>query len=98
MDEDPSVWILSVPVTVSLLASLGSLVYVVRVLVTKLSATSCQPLPMAFRKAVRATLILFPLFGLQHMLFPLRPDPGTIAEKMYQIFSAMIISGQVNNK
>lgn len=97
MDEDPSMWILSAPVTVSLVASLGFLIYVVRVLVTKLNSNSCHQPPMAFRKAVRATLILFPLFGLQHILFPLRPDPGTTTEKMYQIFSAMVISCQVRN-
>lgn len=90
-------WILSIPISISLAASLVFLIYVVRVLVIKLnntSTTSSQP-SMAFRKAVRATLILFPLFGLQHILLPQRPESGTGAEKTYQIFSAVIISCQV---
>lgn len=92
-------WLLTVPVTLSLLASLAFLINVVRVLVTKLNSCGAgghQP-PMALRKAVRATLILFPLFGLQHILLPLRPDPGTTVEKYYQIFSAVIISCQVRD-
>lgn len=87
-------WILTAPVSLSLLASLFFLVYVVRVLVIKLNSNSPQP-PTAFRKAVRATLILFPLFGLQHILLPLRPDAGSVTEKPYQIFSAILISCQV---
>lgn len=88
-------WILTVPVSISLLASLGFLIYVVRVLVVKLSSQSFSQPSDAFRKAVRATLILFPLFGLQHILLPLRPDPGTGSEKLYQLLSAVIISCQV---
>lgn len=96
MDDDVSMWILTVPVTLSLVASLGFLVYVVRVLVTKLNShAGAQQPPVAFRKAVRATFILFPLFGLQHILLPLRPDPGTVLERYYQIFSAIVISLQV---
>lgn len=98
IEDDPSsMWILTVPVSLSLVASLCSLVYVVRVLVNKLNLNIPPQPPMAFRKAVRATLILFPLFGLQHILLPLRPDPGT-SEKWYQIFSAVIISCQVNRE
>lgn len=95
MEDDDSMWVLTAPVSLSLITSLGFLVYVVRVLVTKLSSSSGHQPPLAFRKAVRATFILFPLFGLQHILLPLRPDPGTILEKNYQVFSAIVISCQV---
>lgn len=95
MDDDVSMWFLTAPVTLSLVTSLGFLIYVVRVLVTKLNSNSGQQPPLAFRKAVRATFILVPLFGLQHILLPLRPDPGSPIESYYQIFSAIIISCQV---
>ena len=88
-------WILSVPVTLSLIASTCILIYVVRVLVAKLRTNNSPHPPKALQKAVRATLILFPLFGLQHILLPLRPEPGP-AEKCYQIFSAVVISCQVS--
>lgn len=97
MEDHVSMWLLTVPVTLSLLASLAFLINVVRVLVTKLNSCGGHQPPMALRKAARATLILFPLFGLQHILLPLRPDPGTTVEKYYQIFSAIIISCQVSD-
>ncbi|XP_050533599.1 calcitonin gene-related peptide type 1 receptor-like isoform X2 [Daktulosphaira vitifoliae] len=45
-------------------------------------------------KAVRATLILIPLLGLQYMLMPFRPEAGTSWEPLYQITSAVVVSFQ----
>ncbi|XP_050436579.1 calcitonin gene-related peptide type 1 receptor-like [Adelges cooleyi] len=45
-------------------------------------------------KAVRATLILIPLLGLQYMLMPFRPEPGTSWEPVYQVTSAVVVSFQ----
>lgn len=96
IEEDSSMWTLSIPISISLAASLVFLIYVVRVLWIKLNSSTASRQPsLAFRKAVRATLILFPLFGLQHILLPLRPESGSGAEKSYQLFSAVIISCQV---
>ncbi|XP_046396747.1 calcitonin gene-related peptide type 1 receptor-like isoform X2 [Ischnura elegans] len=46
------------------------------------------------RKAVRATLILIPLLGLQYILTPFRPDSGAPGEALYQILSAIVASYQ----
>ncbi|XP_071447508.1 calcitonin gene-related peptide type 1 receptor-like, partial [Hetaerina americana] len=46
------------------------------------------------RKAVRATLILIPLLGLQYILTPFRPDSGAPLEALYQILSAIVASYQ----
>ncbi|BES94463.1 receptor [Nesidiocoris tenuis] len=46
------------------------------------------------RKAVRATLILIPLLGLQYLLTPFRPDQGTQWEYVYQVVSAVVTSCQ----
>lgn len=70
------------------------LINVVRILLTKLHPSSDKPAPLALRKAVRATLILVPLFGLQHLLLPLRPEAGSGIEKYYQIAAAILISLQ----
>ena len=47
------------------------------------------------RKAVRATLILIPLLGLQYMLFPMRPQEGSVLEDLYLIAVAIVTSLQV---
>jgi hypothetical protein len=45
-------------------------------------------------KAVRATLILIPLLGLQYIVTPFRPEPGTPWEPVYQVTSAVVASCQ----
>uniref|UniRef100_A0A8W7PLV7 G-protein coupled receptors family 2 profile 2 domain-containing protein n=1 Tax=Anopheles coluzzii TaxID=1518534 RepID=A0A8W7PLV7_ANOCL len=81
-------------VLVIVMASLVFLINVVRVLLTKLSSTSPHPAPLGLRKATRATLILIPLFGLQHILLPFRPEKGCSLERYYQIGAALLISLQ----
>ncbi|XP_055329235.1 calcitonin gene-related peptide type 1 receptor-like isoform X2 [Paramacrobiotus metropolitanus] len=66
-------YILAVPVIISLVANLIFLCNIVRVLITKMRATNSRE-DHHTRKAVRATLILVPLLGLQYILFPFRPD------------------------
>jgi len=48
------------------------------------------------RKAVRATLILIPLLGLQYVLTPFRPPPGSPGEAVYEILAAIFTSFQVS--
>lgn len=47
------------------------------------------------RKAVRATLILIPLLGLQYVLTPFRPPPGSPGEIIYEVLAAVFTSFQV---
>ncbi|KAJ6626434.1 Calcitonin receptor, partial [Pseudolycoriella hygida] len=94
MDDSSSMWILKVPVLISLLASIVFLVNVVRVLCNKLHPGTAQLAPMALQKALRATLILVPLFGLHYILLPFRPEAGGSLDKIYQITSAALISLQ----
>ncbi|GLV48643.1 hector [Carabus blaptoides fortunei] len=94
MNDSHTMWILTAPVCISLIASMVFLINVVRVLLTKLHPSSAHPAPLGMRKAVRATLILVPLFGLHHVLIPFRPDPGSPLEVVYQIVSAVLVSLQ----
>ena len=48
------------------------------------------------RKALRATLILFPLLGITNLLFFVNPKNGT-HDKIYVIFNATMQSSQVRN-
>ncbi|TMW53007.1 hypothetical protein DOY81_001870 [Sarcophaga bullata] len=94
MDDSLLLWIFSVPVCLSLVASFFFLINVLRVIVRKLHPQSAQPAPLAIRKAVRATIILVPLFGLQHFLLPYRPDTGSPLERFYQLLSVILVSLQ----
>ncbi|KAG8232509.1 hypothetical protein J437_LFUL011611 [Ladona fulva] len=96
MEDSLYQWVLTIPVFLSLTASFIFLVNVVRVLLTKLHSRSANPAPIGMKKAVRATLILIPLFGIQHVLIPFRPEPKAPGEAVYQIFSAVLVSLQVS--
>lgn len=60
------------------------------------STISTQSAPSGrTKKAVRATLILIPLLGLQYIVTPFRPNQGTPWEYAYQVTSALVASCQV---
>ncbi|XP_024085660.1 calcitonin gene-related peptide type 1 receptor-like isoform X2 [Cimex lectularius] len=62
---------------------------------SKRSTISSQGLPSGrTKKAVRATLILIPLLGLQYIVTPFRPEQGTSWEYPYQVTSALVASCQ----
>ncbi|KAM6924928.1 calcitonin gene-related peptide type 1 receptor-like [Xenentodon cancila] len=74
-------YIIHGPIHVALLVNLFFLLNIVRVLITKLKETHCAE-STAYMKAVRATLILIPLLGIQFILFPWRPE-GRISQAIY---------------
>lgn len=52
---------------------------------------------MGVRKAARAALILVPLFGLQHILIPFRPDDNHQPyEHLYEYITVVVVSLQVS--
>jgi len=96
MHESHSQWVFTAPVFASILTSLLFLMNVMRVLLTKLHRNSTNPAPIGVRKAVRAALILVPLFGIHYILIPYRPKHKTAGEMAYQIFSVVLVSTQVS--
>ncbi|XP_034029186.1 calcitonin gene-related peptide type 1 receptor [Thalassophryne amazonica] len=77
-------YIIHGPIQAALLVNLFFLLNIVRVLITKLKLTHCAE-STAYMKAVRATLILIPLLGVQFILFPWRPE-GRISRAIYDFF------------
>ncbi|CAL4232730.1 unnamed protein product, partial [Meganyctiphanes norvegica] len=63
-------WIFYGPCLISLMLNFAFLINIVRVLVSKLRAQHNEP----YRKAVRAAMLLVPLFGLQLLLTLYRPS------------------------
>ncbi|XP_050436580.1 calcitonin gene-related peptide type 1 receptor-like isoform X1 [Adelges cooleyi] len=94
MEESRCHWALSIPVLTSICISLLFLINVMRVLLTKLHRNSINPAPIGVRKAVRAALILVPLFGIHHILIPYRPPHNTTWEKIYQLFTVALVPTQ----
>ncbi|KAL8623522.1 hypothetical protein ACOMHN_058902 [Nucella lapillus] len=84
--EDPLQWITYAPVVVSVVVNILILINLVRLLVTKLRQVPDAP---QSRKAVRATLILAPLFGVQFLLFPVEPEEGTAMARVYPYLIAL---------
>lgn len=69
------------------------LLNIVRVLITKLKDTHKAESNL-YMKAVRATLILVPLLGIEFVLFPWRPE-GQIAEEVYDYVMHILMHYQV---
>ncbi|CAL1288708.1 unnamed protein product [Larinioides sclopetarius] len=72
---NPYEWVTNSPNLLSLVLNFAFLCNIIRVLVTKLRATHTNE-PSQFRKAVRATLVLVPLFGLHFFLVLYQPQSG----------------------
>lgn len=69
------------------------LLNIVRVLITKLKDTHKAESNL-YMKAVRATLILVPLLGIEFVLFPWRPE-GRITEEVYEYVMHILMHYQV---
>ncbi|GCC26890.1 hypothetical protein chiPu_0005310 [Chiloscyllium punctatum] len=80
--ETHLVYIIHGPICAALLVNLFFLLNIVRVLITKLKVTHRTESNL-YMKAVRATLILVPLLGIQFVLVPWKPE-GRIAEEIYE--------------
>uniref|UniRef100_A0A4W6CWQ0 Calcitonin receptor n=1 Tax=Lates calcarifer TaxID=8187 RepID=A0A4W6CWQ0_LATCA len=89
------VYIIHGPIQVALLVNFFFLLNIVRVLITKLKETHCTE-STAYMKAVRATLILIPLLGIQYILFPWRPE-GHISCIIYDFFVNIFSHFQVQS-
>lgn len=77
----------------SLQVNLFFLLNIIRVLVTKLRDTHRAESNM-YMKAVRATLILVPLLGIQFVIFPWRPE-NRIAGEVYEYIMHILMHYQV---
>ncbi|KAL7381124.1 hypothetical protein ABVT39_000927 [Epinephelus coioides] len=80
------------PIMAALLVNLFFLLNIIRVLVTKLRDTHRAESNM-YMKAVRATLILVPLLGIQFVIFPWRPE-NRLAGEVYEYIMHILMHYQ----
>lgn len=67
-----------------------------RVLITKLKVTH-QAESSLYMKAVRATLILVPLLGIQYVLLPYKPE-GRVSSEIYDYIMHIVMHYQVRQR
>ncbi|KAG7278536.1 hypothetical protein CRUP_009800 [Coryphaenoides rupestris] len=85
-------YIIHGPICAALLVNLFFLLNIVRVLITKLKVTH-QAESSLYMKAVRATLILIPLLGIQFVLLPYRPG-GRVSSEIYEYIMHILMHYQ----
>ncbi|XP_028809592.1 calcitonin gene-related peptide type 1 receptor [Denticeps clupeoides] len=85
-------YIIHGPIGAALLVNLFFLLNIVRVLITKLRVTH-QAESSLYMKAVRATLILVPLLGIQFVLVPYKPV-GRVTSEIYDYIIVILMHYQ----
>ncbi|XP_029373391.1 calcitonin gene-related peptide type 1 receptor isoform X2 [Echeneis naucrates] len=85
-------YIIHGPICSALVVNLFFLLNIIRVLITKLRVTH-QAESSLYMRAVRATLILIPLLGIQFVLVPYKPQ-GNFAFEIYQYIMNILMHYQ----
>ncbi|KAL3831825.1 hypothetical protein ACJMK2_023527 [Sinanodonta woodiana] len=80
-------WIIYVPKLLCIGANLVFLVNILRILLTQIQSHPNEP--SNYRKAMKATFLLVPLFGLQQFVVIYRPDEKS-AEFVYEIIASIL--------
>ncbi|KAH3891605.1 hypothetical protein DPMN_015709 [Dreissena polymorpha] len=88
----PLEWIVYTPNLLSILANLMFLVGILRIMLTQLHRHPNEP--SNYRRAMKATFILMPLFGLQLFLVIYRPTADSSIQSTYEIVSKVVIDSQ----
>ncbi|CAL8137234.1 unnamed protein product [Orchesella dallaii] len=71
--ERSEIWILLGPMIVALLANLLFLINIMRIMLTKIQLPNSSSDSAQLRRAVKATFVLFPLLGINNLLFLYNP-------------------------
>uniref|UniRef100_F7G3M9 Corticotropin releasing hormone receptor 2 n=1 Tax=Ornithorhynchus anatinus TaxID=9258 RepID=F7G3M9_ORNAN len=81
------------PVILVLLINFIFLFNIVRILMTKLRASTASE-TIQYRKAVKATLVLLPLLGITYMLFFVNPGDDDVSQIVFIYFNSFLQSFQ----
>ncbi|XP_037692923.1 corticotropin-releasing factor receptor 2 isoform X2 [Choloepus didactylus] len=81
------------PIILVLLINFIFLFNIVRILMTKLRASTTSEM-IQYRKAVKATLVLLPLLGITYMLFFVNPGEDNLSQIVFIYFNSFLQSFQ----
>ncbi|KPP58966.1 corticotropin-releasing factor receptor 1-like [Scleropages formosus] len=84
------------PMILVLLINFIFLFNIVRILMTKLRASTTSE-TIQYRKAVKATLVLLPLLGITYMLFFVNPGEDEVSQVVFIYFNSFLESFQVRS-
>uniref|UniRef100_A0A8D2ARR7 Corticotropin-releasing factor receptor 1 n=1 Tax=Sciurus vulgaris TaxID=55149 RepID=A0A8D2ARR7_SCIVU len=84
------------PMILVLLINFIFLFNIVRILMTKLRASTTSE-TIQYRKAVKATLVLLPLLGITYMLFFVNPGEDEVSRVVFIYFNSFLESFQVRS-
>ncbi|XP_008583600.1 PREDICTED: corticotropin-releasing factor receptor 1 isoform X2 [Galeopterus variegatus] len=84
------------PMILVLLINFIFLFNIVRILTTKLRASTTSE-TIQYRKAVKATLVLLPLLGITYMLFFVNPGEDEVSRAVFIYFNSFLESFQVRS-
>ncbi|XP_022643371.1 corticotropin-releasing factor receptor 1-like [Varroa destructor] len=91
--RSPAVWLLIAPRLAALSINMVFLTNIIRVVVSRTQRNSDEN--KQFKKAVRATLLLFPLLGVPHLLFAINPhEMDARLQNAYFVINAVLQSSQ----
>ncbi|KAK7494957.1 hypothetical protein BaRGS_00013836, partial [Batillaria attramentaria] len=85
-------WIISGPITVSLVVNFVFFLNILRILLSKLRANSNEY--SQYRRAVKATMIMIPLLGINNLFMLIRPDLDRVGTLVWKIISAFLTAYQ----
>ncbi|XP_014777886.2 calcitonin receptor [Octopus bimaculoides] len=85
-------WVLYTPNLLCLIGNLIFFIYILMVLITQLQTHPNEP--SSYRRALKATFVLIPLFGLQLVFIINRPDSSSSYVYTYENISEIIIKSQ----
>ncbi|XP_003738772.1 corticotropin-releasing factor receptor 2 [Galendromus occidentalis] len=91
--DSPWLWLIIAPRLAAVTINFMFLVNIIRILVTRVKAVSAEN--TQFKKAIKATILLFPLLGLTHLLFCINPQEADVRLKnLYMLTNASLQSSQ----
>ncbi|XP_046585307.1 calcitonin gene-related peptide type 1 receptor-like [Haliotis rubra] len=85
-------WLVYVPNLLCILVNVFFLLGILKILLTQLQSHPNEP--SSYRRALKATFVLVPLFGLQLFLVVYRPITDSFWTQMYEIFAKVITNTQ----
>ncbi|XP_025094083.1 calcitonin gene-related peptide type 1 receptor-like isoform X2 [Pomacea canaliculata] len=88
-----ALWTIIAPVIVSLIVNFAFFLNILRILMSKLRAFNSHE-QLQYRRAVKAVLIMIPLFGTNNLIMLVRPEMSREGVRVWKIISAFLVAYQ----
>ncbi|KAL8561875.1 hypothetical protein ACOMHN_046999 [Nucella lapillus] len=86
-------WIINGPIAASLIINFLFFLNIMRILLSKIRAFNTSE-ESQYRRAVKATLIMIPLLGVNNLVLLVRPHMGRVGILVWKVISAFLVAYQ----